>query len=39
MDEEGNIINKPYENTIDPKELKKMFEYMVTINEADGVFL
>ena len=39
MDEEGNIVNKPYENSISNDQLKKMFEYMVTINEADGVFL
>ena len=39
MDEEGNIINKPYENSISPEELKNMFRYMVTINESDGVFL
>ena len=39
MDEEGNIVNKAYENTISPEELQKMFKMMVTINEADSVFL
>lgn len=38
MDEEGNIINKKFENCIDDAMLKKMFECMVTINEADIVF-
>ena len=39
MDEDGNIVNKAYENTIKDDELVKMFQYMVTINEVDGVFL
>ncbi len=38
MDEEGNIINKKYENSIDEVTLKKMFKTMVMINEADIVF-
>jgi hypothetical protein len=38
MDEEGNIINKKYENSIDDDTLKKMFKTMVMINEADVVF-
>lgn len=38
MDEEGNIINKKYENSIDETVLKKMFKTMVMINEADVVF-
>ena len=38
MDEEGNIINKKYENSIDNETLKKMFNTMVMINEADVVF-
>ena len=38
MDEEGIIVNKPYENVIDQSTLIKMFECMVTINEADVVF-
>ena len=36
MDEEGNIVNKGYD--IDKQLLKKMYETMVTINEADQVF-
>ena len=38
MDEEGNIINKKYENSIDDETLKKMFKTMVMMNEADVVF-
>ena len=38
MDEDGNIINKKYENSIDNETLKKMFNTMVMINEADVVF-
>lgn len=38
MDEEGNIINKKYEDSIDETVLKKMFKTMVMINEADVVF-
>ena len=38
MDEEGNIINKAYENSIDDATLKKMFKTMVMMNEADVVF-
>ena len=36
MDEEGNIVNKGYD--IDKAVLTKMYETMVTINEADQVF-
>ena len=36
MDEEGRIINKGnYHKQIDHAKLKKMYETMVTINEAD----
>lgn len=38
LDEEGNVINKKYENSIDDKTLQKMFRTMVMINEADVVF-
>lgn len=38
MDEEGNIINKKFEGSIDDDTLKKMFKTMVMINEADVVF-
>lgn len=38
MDEEGKIINKGYDTQIPKEELVKMFEYMVTMNEADKVF-
>ena len=38
MDEEGNIINKAYENSIDDMTLQKMFRTMVMMNEADTVF-
>ena len=38
MDEDGNIINKKYENSIDDKTLQKMFRTMVMMNEADVVF-
>lgn len=38
MDEEGNIINKQYENSIDKDTLVKMFKTMVMINEADQIF-
>lgn len=38
MDEEGNIINKKYEGSIDDETLKRMFKTMVMINEADVVF-
>lgn len=39
MDEEGNIVNKDYENRIEPEMLKKIFKSMVTMNEADTIFL
>ena len=38
MDEEGNIINKQYENSIDEDTMKKMYKTMVMMNEADVVF-
>jgi hypothetical protein len=38
MDEEGNIINKKYESSIDDNTLQKMFRTMVMMNEADVVF-
>lgn len=38
MDEEGNIVNKKYENSIDEATLKKMFKTMVMMNEADITF-
>lgn len=38
MDEEGNIINKQYENSIPDELLRKMFKCMVMINEADVIF-
>lgn len=38
MDEEGNIINKGYDDKIDNAKLLKMYDYMVTINEADVVY-
>lgn len=37
MDEEGNIINKKYEN-IDKAKLLKIFNAMVTNSEADKIF-
>merc|ERR1712166_743407 len=39
MDEEGVIVNDGgYEKLIDNEKLVKMYETMVTINEADQVF-
>lgn len=39
MDENGKIINDGgYENLIPVDKMKKMYETMVTINEADQVF-
>lgn len=38
MDEEGNIINKGYDDQIDTKKLLAMYDKMVTINEADVVY-
>lgn len=38
MDEEGNIINKKYEKSIDDNTLQKMFRTMVMMNEADVVY-
>lgn len=38
LDEEGNVINKEYEGSIDDQTLQKMFKTMVMMNEADVVF-
>jgi ABC-type enterochelin transport system ATPase subunit len=39
MDEEGNIINKDgHHKIISNEKLKKIYDTMVTINEADIVF-
>jgi hypothetical protein len=38
IDEEGNVINKKFDNSIDNETLKKMFKCMVMINEADVIF-
>ena len=38
LDEEGNMINKAYENSIPADMLQRMFKTMVMINEADVVF-
>ena len=39
MDEEGKIINKQgFENLIPEDKLIKMFETMVTMNEADLIY-
>lgn len=38
LDEEGNIINKQFEGSIDNDTLKKIFKNMVMINEADVIF-
>lgn len=38
LDEEGHVINKEYENSIDDQTLQKMFKTMVMMNEADVVF-
>lgn len=39
MDENGDIVNDGgYEKSIDLAKLKKIYETMVTINEADQVF-
>jgi len=39
MDEDGNIVNKGnYHKLISNEKLKKMYDTMVTINEADVVF-
>lgn len=38
MDEEGNIINKKFEGSIDDHTLQKMFRTMVMMNEADIVY-
>ena len=35
MDEEGNIVTPGYENQISDDLLLKMYDKMVTINEAD----
>ena len=38
MDEEGNIITPGYDTQIPEEELLKMYDAMVTINEADVVY-
>ena len=38
MDEEGNIITPGYDTAIPDDELVKMYDAMVTINEADQVY-
>ncbi len=38
LDEEGNIINKKYEGSIDDATMQKMFRTMVMMNEADVVY-
>jgi len=38
MDEEGNIINKGYDTQLKDEELLKMYDAMVTMNEADQVY-
>lgn len=38
MDQDGVIINKPYENAIPDAELLKMHDCMVTMNEVDTVY-
>ena len=38
MDEEGNIITPGYDDKIDTNLLLKMYDNMVTINEADQVY-
>ena len=38
MDEEGNIINKGYDEQIDTKMLLAMYDKMITMNEADVVY-
>jgi 2-oxoisovalerate dehydrogenase E1 component alpha subunit len=38
MDEDGNIINKKFEGSIDDNTMQKMFRTMVMMNEADIVY-
>ena len=38
MDEEGNIITPGYDTQISDEKMLKMYDYMVTINEADVVY-
>lgn len=38
MDEEGNIITPGYDTKISDEKLIKMYDAMVTINEADQVY-
>ena len=38
IDEDGNIINKKFEGSIDDATMKKMFKTMVMMNEADVVY-
>lgn len=38
IDEEGKVINREYENVISKEKLLKIYDTMVTINEADKVY-
>lgn len=38
LDGDGNVITPGYDDKIDPKELVKMHEAMLTMNEADQVY-
>ena len=38
MDEEGKIINPGYDTKIPDDKLVRMYDTMVTMNEADGVY-
>ena len=38
MDTEGNIINPGYDRKIPEEKLVKMYDSMITMNVADGVY-
>lgn len=38
IDTEGKVVNRKYEGAVDNKDLVKIFEHMVSINEADKTF-
>lgn len=38
MDQDGVIVNKPYENVVSDEQLLKMHDCMVTMNEVDSVY-
>ena len=38
LDNDGNMINKDYENSIEEATLKKIYKSMVSLNEQDIVF-